>query len=95
MRDRLDEWLMREYDRAELDNETFSKVYFPGPDLPHSQLGFAERIFALELIKAILKQHYPDGKALLTVLWFIDRASVSLEAWASKKNDYTHRRSHH
>lgn len=75
----LDDWVMREYDRDELDMETLEGLYMPGPSLKlegHQELSVL--IARLETVKRIVAHYYPRGRALKSLLNELDIAIASI-----------------
>ncbi|MCU6453057.1 DUF5623 domain-containing protein [Sphingomonas sp. A2-49] len=82
IRSELDEWVMREYTTQELDQKTFSDLYYHELDGgPQPPIDRQEMIGRLERAKAILAQHYPDCPPLDAVIGQADRAIASLASW--------------
>ena len=84
---------MREYCRDELDNTTFFGLYCPGPKLePWDSFNLHVLIAKLETVKAILKRHYPNRKALTQFLKGLDSAIKSISKWDGIPKGKAHRR---
>lgn len=78
----LDDWAMREYTPAELDNETLAGLYCPGPAPdPEVHASPASLIDRLERVKLILKAHYPRGLAMHRMIADLDNAIKSISTW--------------
>lgn len=82
MRSELDEWVQREYSHSELDQETFSDLYYHEDDLdPSSPMSRDEMIRRIETARSILVRHYPDCPPLDDVKGQADRAIASIRSW--------------
>lgn len=77
----LDDWVQREYNANELDNDTFMDLYCPGPAIRFKdRLAHNELIEMLGTVKAILGKHYPSGVSLLRMCNELDSAIVSIRS---------------
>ena len=87
IRSELDEWTMREYNRAELPSEVFFDLYYhESRNTYERSLSENERLkhtHSLEEVKRILAAHYPDSKPLRTVLNRVDGAIKSMQNWGA------------
>ena len=87
IRSELDEWTMREYNRAELPSEVFFDLYYHESGNTYERsLSENERLkhtHSLEEVKRILAAHYPDSKPLRTVLNKVDGAIKSMQNWGA------------
>jgi hypothetical protein len=82
IRGELDEWVMREYGRAGLDQATFLSLYLPGPPIGSTTaIDRVEMVQMLNSVGAILVQHYPDCAPLRRLLKMIERAVTSIVRW--------------
>lgn len=82
MRSELDEWVQREYSHSELDQETFSDLYYHEDDLDASlPMSRDEMIRRIETARSILARHYPDCPPLDEVKGQADRAIASIRSW--------------
>jgi hypothetical protein len=87
VRSDLDDWVQREYNRAELSDERFFGLYYhegskaEADGLTHQALR-DRHVANLEQAKRILAQHYPDCAPLRGILKSIDAATRSLRSWA-------------
>ncbi len=82
IRSELDEWVMREYTTAELDQETFSELYYHEHDgEPQPPIDRQQMISRLERAKTILLRHYPDCPPLDALIGRADKAIASLATW--------------
>ena len=85
VRGTLDDWVMREYDRDNLDDATFVGLYMPGPHLaPQLEVDACAVLRNLDIVKAILVRHYPDCRALRICLRQLERAAASIATWNGK-----------
>lgn len=85
VRGNLDEYVMREYKRDELDQKTFLNLYYDGPDYTHPvNLDRDQLVLYLEELKSTLRRHYPDGSPLRELLMWVDRAIAWIERWLSQ-----------
>ena len=87
IRSELDEWTMREYNRAELPSEVFFDLYYhESGNTYESSLSEKDRLkhaHSLEEVKRILAAHYPDSKPLRTVLNKVEGAIKSMQTWGA------------
>jgi hypothetical protein len=87
IRSELDEWTMREYNRAELPSEVFFDLYYHESGNTYERsLSENERLkhtHSLEEVKRILAAHYPDSKPLRTVLNKVEGAIKSMQTWGA------------
>ncbi len=82
MRSELDEWVQREYSHSELDQETFSDLYYHEDDLdPSLPMSRDEMIRRIETARSILARHYPDCPPLDEVKGQADKAIASIQGW--------------
>ncbi|MGJ7614119.1 MULTISPECIES: DUF5623 domain-containing protein [unclassified Variovorax] len=87
VRSELDEWVMREYTRSELSAEIFQDLYYGAAP----QTSFARSLSqqhkdniaaALNEVKSILSETYPECAPLHRLLKKLDAALTSLDSWA-------------
>lgn len=87
IRSELDEWTMREYNRAELPSEVFFDLYYhESRNTYERSLSESDRLKhsqSLEEVKRILAAHYPDSKPLRTILNKVDGAIKSMQTWGA------------
>lgn len=85
IRSELDEWVMCEYNRAELpDDQLFDLYYHESGSTFLRALALDERLHhigSLNTVKEVLAQHYPDCSPLRVVLKKIDAAVSSMQTW--------------
>lgn len=82
MRSDLDEWVQREYSLRELDQQTFSELYYHEDNIDlRSPMSRDEMILRIETAKSILTLHYPDCPPLDEVKGQADRAIASIRSW--------------
>lgn len=85
VRSELDEWIQREYNRAELSSERFFDLYYHEDSVSNvrglSQEEKFQHAASLEEAKRILLSHYPDCKPLRVLLSRLERALRSMQTW--------------
>jgi hypothetical protein len=85
VRNQLDEWVQREYNRDELPDDAFHKLYYQ--DLRsnfNKQLSAASRqrhSDSMRKVKGILSEHYPDCAPLCRLIKKLDSAIASMDNW--------------
>jgi hypothetical protein len=84
IRSELDEWVMREYSRDELDGETFFDLYYHEVSAREApKLTIPEMIAKLETVKAMLVKGYPPCPPLDAIVSKANLAIASLSSWNS------------
>ncbi len=85
VRSDLDEWAMREYDRAALPDDEFFHLYY------HEQGSSSRKITAdqaqhcsasLRKVGETLIKHYPDSAPLRRIIKFLSGSAKAINAWA-------------
>jgi len=75
VRSTLDEWVQREYSTAELSNDAFHQLYYSSgksSPLPVS------RSQAIDRVRALIEQHYPECRPRTSILRWIEKAAMRL-----------------
>lgn len=87
IRSELDEWVMREYDRAELPSEQFFELYYHESGKTFGRaISVADglrHVESLNAVKRLLVSHYPDSAPLRRLLKKADEAIKSMQTWVA------------